>query len=160
MTKFVLDTNASNQIVKEDVAIADFSIDHEYFITSLQESEIESTNDPKIRRKLLDGLRTIENGVPDGRASHETFIWGMSPWGELAWAQDGGHFERLLGKLRDHPGRSNKRGNRGDALLIEVCLLQGHTLVSNDAAVQSLCQQEGVPCLSLLQLLSAVGPGD
>jgi len=158
MIKFLFDTNALNQIVKEGIETDALNPSHEYFITSLQKDELASTRNKEVKEKLLHGLKTMEINIPIKNTSLETAIWDKFYWGEMYWGQEGGHYDRLLRKLNECPRKRNDRGNVTDALLIEVCIIQGHTLVSNDSCIQSISNDEGIDCLNLNTFLSRYGP--
>ena len=147
--KFLLDTNAINRIVKGKIEISKFDRNHEYFITSVQEIELSKTNNIDIREKLLSGLKTIKVDVPVKNTNLETACWDNFYWGEMDWGQEGGHYDRLREKLGNYPGKKNNRGNVSDALILEVCIMQKLTIVSDDKAIQSVCSEENISCLTL-----------
>jgi hypothetical protein len=73
----------------------------------------------------------------------------------MKWGQEGEHYERLKSKLENLPRKKNDRGNVSDALIIEACLLQEHALISNDEAVQVICMEEGIMCMTLDEFLES-----
>jgi len=153
MKRFMFDTNAINQLIKENVDIELLDPSNVYFVTSIQINELSETKNEEIRRNLLTRFKIIEKKIPICKTDAETAPWGKLGWGKTGWGQDGGHYERLKRALESCPGNRNDRGNVSDALIIEVCLLQNHCLISNDKAVQTICQREGITCMTLDEFL-------
>ncbi len=145
----MFDTNAINQLIKENIDIELLDQSHDYFVTSIQINELSETKNEEIRRKLLTRFKIMENNIPVCKTNAETELWGKSGWGETGWGQNGGHYERLKNNLESCPRKKNDRGNVSDALIIEVCLLQNHSLISNDKDVHTICKNEGITCMTL-----------
>jgi predicted PilT family ATPase len=50
-------------------------------------------------------------------------------------------------------GNKSNRGNGFDALIVEVCKMNGMTLITNDRTVQKICGNIGVDWLTLKAFL-------
>ena len=153
MNSYMFDTNAINQLIKDEIDIEKLDQSHKYFITSVQMIELSATKNERTRQKLLDGFKVIEIELPVNKTNAETALWGSFGWGEMGWGQSGGHYERIKDKLDKYPRKKNDRGNPSDALIIEACLMQKHALISNEKAVQAICHEEGVTCMPLDEFL-------
>lgn len=155
--KYMFDTNALNQIIKQRIDASDFDKNHEYFITPVQYSEILQTNNSTVREKLLKGLEIIREIAPMGRVHIHSAPWGHFPWGHGPWGGGNGkYYGQVLKKLSECPGNKRRRGNNSDALIIETCKMDGMTLITNDRYVQKICVDIGVDWLTLDTFLGIV----
>ena len=156
-TKFMFDTNAINEIVKQGIDTTRLDQSHQYFISPVQLSELNQTKDPAIKERLFSGLKLIENSVPLSTTNIESAPWGEFPWGGAPWGAHGGYYKKIRAELSTFKTKRKDRGNSSDALIIETCLIQKLVLVSNDPEVQEVSSQLGVQCVAVTDFLKKCG---
>jgi len=155
--EYMFDTNALNKIIKGGVDTARFDKNNRYYITPVQRGEIEQTADLSLRRKLLRGLEVVEGSAPATSVEIRTAPWGHFPWGHGPWGGgDGKYYAEVMRRLSECPRNKNPRGNNCDALIIEVCKMNRITLVTNDRAGKRVCNDLGVPWLTLDEFLGGM----
>jgi len=148
--QYMFDTNALNEIIKRGVDTARFDKNNRYYITPVQRAEILQTADLSLRTKLLRGLEVVEEFAPATSVEIHTAPWGHFPWGHGPWGGgDGKYYAEVMRRLKCLRNKS-PRGNNSDALIIEVCKMNSITLVTNDVPAQKVCNDLGVPWLTLL----------
>jgi len=158
--RYIFDTVALNMMIKSGVDTAQFDRDHEYYITPVQRGEILMTKDWRLRGKLLEGLKVIENSTPVASVRIRSAPWGHFPWGHGPWGGgDGKYHPDILRRLSECRGNTSRRGNNEDALIIEVCKINMMTLVTNDKAAQQLSGDLGVSWVSVNAFLGGWGLG-
>jgi hypothetical protein len=144
----MLDTNIFNQILDESLALEMPPVG-EYFVTLWQENEIRKTSNLERRRRLLIMFKTISLITGTDVAQPKSTPWG-SPWGS-PWDGGGQYYQRIL---HAHENLKPKdRGNKADAVIIEICLYESITYVSCDFAAKAVAHQFGVSSLSLKEVL-------
>lgn len=151
----MFDTNALNEMIKEQIDPTHFDKEHKYFITPVQYSEILQTKNVSMREKLLKGLEVIKDFAPVREVHIYSAPWGHFPWGHGPWGGgDGKYYNQVLKKLAECSGNKSKRGNNFDALIIETCEINRMTLITDDESVQKVCTDIGVDCLGLKTFLT------
>jgi rRNA-processing protein FCF1 len=141
----MFDTHVFDQIIDNGIAVDSFPKDFSYYITHVQKNEIEAINNPtKLeRKKRLLGL------ISDSKFKvipTESFALGVSVLGE-AKLGNGGYIE----KLRDGNMKYTK-----DALIGEVVLKNGFTLLTNDELLASRVKSLGGKTLSTIEFFEKI----
>jgi predicted nucleic acid-binding protein len=138
----MFDTNALNRLVDRGLGASDLPRGDQFFVTASQIAELTKTREPTRREALLSGMRELEPALT--RARLRTGPYGIAPYGESPYG--GGedlHYSQALGALRRIGGKSSHRGDPTDALILEVCLAEGHTLVTDDEALAAVSRGLG-----------------
>src|ERR1700730_13174846 len=137
----ILDTNLFNDVADGKVLLSAFA-GRRLFATHVQLDELNNTPDIERREKLCAPFQRV---APDQLITSGA-IWGVSKWGEAAWAEDD-----LLARMRPVLEELDKRGrkkttahNEGcDLLTAATSLKRGLTLVTNDQRLRKVVQQFG-----------------
>lgn len=151
--QLMLDTNTFNRVLDGEVAIDALCSRGQLFVTPVQQQEIASTKSESRRQRLL----AVFHAVPATAKPLQTAVWGFGTWGGgQRWGQSGAHYgavRQAIESLGGKPARS--RGRFGDALIAEVCLEHGFTLVTDDGPLrQVFTQQFAGHALTLDELLA------
>jgi hypothetical protein len=134
--KYMVDTNIINWLVDGSLSTENFSPDAAFVATHIQHDELSKTRDSKRRQKLIDRFNTfVDSTLPT-----ESTILGISKLNSCKIG-DGRIFSRLksdLDLLND--GKCN---NSEDALIAEVAIVNGHTLITADEDLRTVAEQHG-----------------
>jgi predicted nucleic acid-binding protein len=138
---YVLDTNVFNWLLDGRIALEKLPSDGAYLATHIQMDEIGRTSDP-VRRGMLEhkfreiGTQVVptETAVPDIAVP------------DLTKVSDGVMFESLRSAL-DKANR--KKNNPEDALIADVAIQNGYTLITADADLAHVAAQHGGKVLRL-----------
>lgn len=147
--KAMLDTNAFNDLIKGQLPLVP-ARSVQYFCTNLQEAELRRTANEKLRTELLARFQTIAEEVGTQQIKQHSTPWG-SPW-VSPWGRGGKHYRDVLAALERE--KKGDRGNSYDAVLIETCIYEKLTFVSNDKAARKVAVSFGVEALSLEAFMS------
>jgi hypothetical protein len=153
----MFDTNAINKIVKQGIDTTRLDQSHQYFISSVQLSELNQTKEPAMKEKLIYGFKMIENSVSLSTTNIESAPWGGFPWGGAPWGANGGYYKKIKERLSTFKKKRKDRGNSSDALIIETCLIQKLVLVSDDFEVQEVSSDLEVECVTVTDFLKKCG---
>jgi hypothetical protein len=150
---YLLDTNIFNALIKKEIPLRAL-FNGQYFMTSWQEVEIRKTTNPDMREMLLSQLQSLQNPIPVSESTLYTTTWDAK-W-DSPWSPGGCFFHEILTELkrRQSSARKNK-SHQVDASIIEVCIFEGLTFVSNDSVARQVAGLFDVPTLSLHEDKSA-----
>lgn len=96
----------------------------EYFITHIQQDELQATKNAERRNELL---RTLHVVSPNSQAT-SVFVLGVSKLNQ-ACIGNGKYYSQILSKL---DSRKNKKSNRNDAIIGDTAINLGYTLITGD----------------------------
>ena len=133
---YVVDTNIINWLVDGRLGPNDLPSDGEYVATHVQRDELAKTKDEQRRTRLLTRFQTtIDREVPT-----ESLVVGISRIG-LAKISDG----KLYYSLRNALAARNKGklNNSHDALIAEVAIENGWTLLTADSDLSAVASDNG-----------------
>ena len=157
--KFMLDTNAYNQLLDNDISVDDLKGD--FFTTHIPEDELNNTRVEDRRKKLNAKFKEIhqkelptESAVwdtskldkakwTDSDTPTESFVLGTSRLGG-AKLGDGVSYDKILEFLEKI--KPNDRGNIKDALIGETASKQDMILVTDDYGLFYAVTNKGINC--------------
>ena len=139
----MLDTNIFNKLIDEVITLEDLPSDAPFLATPIQLMEINKTPEEGRRLILADKFHEL---VIESR-NIKTTLWGYSGWGEGAW--DATECYQPLKDALD--ARKKKLNNIEDALIAEVALVEGHTLITADTILAEVFGE----CLGQVILISS-----
>ena len=150
----MLDTNAYNQLLDNDISVDDLKGD--FFTTHIPEDELNNTRVEDRRKKLNVKFKEIhQKELPT-----ESAVWGTSKWNKAKWTDsdtptesfvvgtsrlggaklgDGSVYQSLLNLLEK--AKPKDRGDIKDALIGETSIKNKFILVTNDVAVQNAVKE-------------------
>lgn len=134
--RYVVDTSVINKFVDGSLAPEHLPDDGDYLASHVQVDELNKTKDEERRARLfLKFATTINNIVPT-----ESLVVGVSRIGQCK-ISDG----ILYGVLKSGLGALNgaKSNNSIDALIAEVAIKNGYTLITADYHLQKVSTQHG-----------------
>lgn len=135
MTNFVLDTNVFNRVLDNKLSIEQLPPGR-FFITHVQRDELDKTKDVVRRHALQEVLEAVDPArIPTASA-----IPGIALPGE-ATPSDGNLHSRLRGAL-DVLNKA-KPNNVYDALIGEVGIVHGFTLITADRDLAKVVNEHG-----------------
>jgi predicted nucleic acid-binding protein len=151
----MLDTNVLNDLVDLGVAAGDLPPRHRYYYTPSQEGEIAKTNSDHRRQQLEAGLAKLEAALSP--ASLKSAPLGVSPFGRAPFGGGSDAFySRVMAELRKT--RSGKKhSSHADALILEVCLVEGWILVTRDGDLARVATTLGLEVLATRAFLHRLG---
>lgn len=135
--KYVVDTSIINKLVDGSIHVDNLPSNGDYLASHIQIDEINKTKDEERRARLfLTFSKTIDNIVPT-----ESVVIGLSRIEECKIG-DGESYQ----KLKDSLDALNKKksNNANDALIAEVALKNGYTLITADYHMYEVAQQHDV----------------
>jgi len=145
--KYMVDTNIINWLVDGNLSTENFSSDSAFVATHIQHDELSKTRDLTRRQKLIDRFNTIV----DSTLPTESTILGTSKL-DYCRMGDGKIFSQLKSDLDllNH-GKSN---NSEDALIAEVAIVNGHTLITADEDLRTVAEKHGCNVTPLVKYKS------
>jgi len=132
----VVDTNVFNWLVDGSLSSEDLPADAEFVATHIQFDELNRTNDPERRARLSRRFKeTVDAMVPT-----DSFVPDVSrlDYGQLS---DGSRYTALKADLDALNG--GKANNIQDALIAEVAIANGYTLLTADFDLAKVAKQHG-----------------
>jgi rRNA-processing protein FCF1 len=156
INRVMFDTNVFNRIVDSDIDVTSLPASCEYYVTSLQHSELRKTQNLSRRKRLLSAFCELVWKRNTAESDIKSTPWGV-PWGS-PWNSGTGIYDEIRRRLDQNPQSKSKRGNKFDALIIEVCREEGFTLVSEDLAVREVARDYGVSVFALGEFLKVFPP--
>jgi len=134
--KYVVDTSVINKLVDGLIQPEDLPDDGEFVASHIQIDELNRTSDEDRRAKLfLKFARTIDELVPT-----ESFVLGVSRLGEGKLG-DGAAYSSVKSQLDALNG--GKANNSMDALIAEVAIRNGFTLLTADYHLKQVSEAYG-----------------
>jgi predicted nucleic acid-binding protein len=125
MKSYVVDTNIFNKLVDGMLSLADLPSDGQFLATHVQIDELNNTRDSERRARLF--LKFAE--IAPALVPTESFALDISRL-DLAKLSDGQLFQKLKNALDGL--NSGKPNNTHDALIAEVSVVNGFTLLTSD----------------------------
>jgi len=151
---FMFDTNIFNHILDRSIDLDALPRNFRYFVTHIQEDEIEKTKEKYPER--WEELRKIFVSILQEKIATESFALNISRLGH-AKLSDGVLYDRLLSELEKLDRRTGKKHNNVnkacDVLIAETCIKNGLILVSNDENLREVIRANGGWAISLDQFL-------
>ncbi len=156
INRVMFDTNVFNRIVDSDIDVTSLPTSCEYYVTSLQHSELRGTQNLSRRKRLLSAFSELVWERNTAESDIKSTPWGV-PWGS-PWDSGTGIYDEIERRLDQSPQSKSKRGNKFDALIVEVCREEGFILVSEDLAVREVAPAYGVFVLTFGEFLRDFPP--
>lgn len=142
---YVLDTNVFNHLVEGKISSGQLPTDAPLYITDHQADEIAACEDKAKRTRMVVLLCRMRIGFEPTM----TTVLGLSRLGGSALG-DGKLFKEILANLDDKNKRKNM-ANRRDALIGELAIARGHTLISHDGDLCEAVRSLGGKTLDLIE---------
>lgn len=133
---YVVDTNIFNKLIDGRVGIDELPSDAPYIATHVQIDELNNTKDSERRARLF----LIFAEMRPQLVPTESAAWDVSRWDQAKWS-DGALFEKIKQDL-DTLNKS-KANNVHDALIAEVAIANGFTLLTADHDLAKVSQDIG-----------------
>ena len=133
---YILDTCAFNDLLDGTFRLGDISSDGRFIVTHVQRDELMATPDEARKTQLVSKFEEVDPiFVPT-----ETFCCDVSRLDGWAKLGDG----RLFGQLKTFlDAKRRKANNTQDALIAEVAIANGFTLVTSDANLAEVATKCG-----------------
>lgn len=133
---YVLDTNIFNWLIDGRIQPADLPVDGDYVATHVQIDELNKTGDADRRAMLFLKFAEIRPKV----VPTESTVWDVSRWDQAKWG-NGDVYQRLKAEL-DILNKA-KPNNIFDALIAEVAIVNGYTLLTADSDLAKTVDRHG-----------------
>lgn len=134
--KYVVDTNIFNRLVDGLLSTGDLPGDGEFIATHVQVDELNKTSDPERRAQLFLKFATVVDAV----VPTESTVLGVSRL-DYSKLSDGTRYDNLKADL-DSLNRG-KANNPHDALIAEVAIVNGCTLLTADYHLTEVAKRHG-----------------
>ncbi len=134
---YILDTNIFNKLVDGKFSINNLPSNCSFVATHIQIDEINNTKNAERRAQLFLMFAQIRPEI----LPTESFVFDKSRWDQGKWG-DGLTFEKLKTDL-DSLNKS-KSNNIQDALIAEVALINGITLLTGDGDLADVSEKYGI----------------
>ncbi len=145
----MFDTNVFNKILDEEIDVESVHKGKPYFVTHIQQNEIENTKNPERRKALLNTF----HGINKTQVPTESGFWGLSVWGGAKWSAEDGVIQAIIEKL--NAKNKSKTNNGHDALIAETALKNKYTLVTDDGDLREVMLDMGGIAMSFQEFLSS-----
>ncbi|MGA2457496.1 MAG: PIN domain-containing protein [Terriglobales bacterium] len=122
--KYVVDTCIFNKLRDGKLQPSDLPSDGRLVVTHIQVDEINNTSDKELRARLILAFA----GIAPEIVPTETFLYDVSRLDRAKM----GNGEVFLAVKTALDGREKKRNNTQDALIAEVAIVNGFTLLTSD----------------------------
>ena len=134
--KCIVDTNIINRLVDGSLSTDDLPRDAEFLATHVQIDELNKTSDSERRARLfLKFATTVDTLVPT-----ESTVTGISRL-DHSKLSDGARYDSLKADLDSvNQGKAN---NPHDALIAEVAIANGYTLLTADYHLAEVAKKRG-----------------
>ena len=133
--KYVVDTCVINWLLDRKIAREDLPPNGDFLVTYVQVEELNRTAGETRRLQLFLLFAMLHAEI----VITETADWGVAPFGMFKLGT-GQHFESLR---RELDARVARASNKGDALIAEVALANGHTLLTADRNLAEVVKAHG-----------------
>jgi len=137
MKRYVVDTCLINKLVDGTVGADELPNDGSFVASHIQIDEINRTNDFQRRTKLLKKFEEIINEI----LPTESGVFGISRFDKARFG-DGVSYESIKRKLDIRNG--GKSNNSEDALIAEVAMENGYTLLTADFHLYQVAYELGI----------------
>jgi predicted nucleic acid-binding protein len=136
MARFMFDTNVFGKILWIQVPHSLLTDRHEYFVTHIQNDELNAAPQ-RVKNRLL----TVFQVIPQQRIPTETAIWGISRF-DMAKLGDGKLYNLILSELGNKKPLEAEN-NIKDALIGETAINNEIILVTDDKALIDSVERHG-----------------
>jgi predicted nuclease of predicted toxin-antitoxin system len=132
--KCIVDTNIFNKLLDGSLMIDDLPSNTEFVATHVQVDELNNTKDSERRAQLF--LKFAE--LRPELVETESLIWGVTRWGMGRWG-----VEEVVQKIESELNSLNKgkKNNILDALIAEVAIVNGWSLLTADTDLAEVAQR-------------------
>ena len=141
---YILDSCVFNRLLDKRVCLSDISSNGVFVATLVQRGELEATKDEARSDQLLATFKQVSRRIDPT----ETFCFDISHLDFDKWG-DGQLFTKLKATLDAKNGGAKigaeypKLNNARDALIAEVAIVQGFTLVTADRDLAEVAEEHG-----------------
>jgi len=134
--KYVVDTSIINKLVDGKIDPSELPTDGEFIASHIQIDELGKTKDDVRRAELLTRFDELDAEI----VKTESAVWGRSKWGRAKFG-DGITRQKLKTVLdaRNH----RKKNNVNDALIAEIAIKNGFTLLTTDYDLWKVMESYG-----------------
>jgi hypothetical protein len=129
------------------LSLPELPADGKFIATHIQLDEIKAIRDPENRART----EAIFTEIVSSSVPTESCVWDISDWDQAKWSSDD-TWEQIrdaLDQLQSHPN------NQKDALIAEVALKSGYTLVIDGRNLHLVCRQFSCDSILLREHLTA-----
>ena len=133
---YLLDTNIFNRLIDGTMRLDNLPADAVLYATHIQIDEINRTRDHERRAQLALRFASVRPTV----LPTESAVWDVSRWDHAKWS-DGQLLEQL--KQRLDTRNKAKSNNIQDALIAEVAIANGLTLLTADRDLAAVVSELG-----------------
>ena len=144
----MFDTNVFNKILDEEIDVECMHKGKPYFVTHIQQNEIENTKNFDRRTALLNTF----HGINKTQVPTESAFYGISVWGGAKWSAEDGVIQEIIERL--NAKNRSKKNNGHDALIAETSLKNKYALVTDDSDLRQVLQDMGGIAMSFQEFLS------
>jgi predicted nucleic acid-binding protein len=134
---YVVDTSLINKLVDGTVRAEELPNDGSFVASHIQMDELSRTSNAQRKAKLLEKFSEIIDEV----LPTESFVLGISRLGEGRLG-DGASYQAIKGDLDSRNKR--KKNNSEDALIAEVAMKNGYTLLTADFDLYQVAYAHGI----------------
>jgi predicted nucleic acid-binding protein len=147
-TEYLLDTNAINAALDQNIQPGRITSRGAVFVTHIQVNELQASKRSERQRALLEALSAID----PAKVSTSAAVWNVSELGGAEWGDANGLYQPLLAALNARNG--GKRNNAQDALIGVTAIARGMILVTNDADLAEAVRGLGGAAVSFENFLA------
>ncbi len=142
MSRFMVDTNVFNRLVKGVISECDLPSGR-YLATHVQRDELGATPDGGLGSALI---AKFEN-IVDNELATESFVLDLSRLDQAKLSHDGSQFDAMLARLVELDNARGKRPQRNnqvrDVLIAETSIKHGVTLLTCDKNLERVTTEFG-----------------
>jgi predicted nucleic acid-binding protein len=150
-SKYLLDTNVFNWLVKGDLSIFDLPSDGDLIATPVQRAELEATPGDEKRKILLATFSEVVTGL---FSTSFAFDVPGAGFGQGRWTCG-----KLVDLIQSDLDRDRKKPNNlQDALIAETAITNGFTLVTCDGPLKQVAETRGCHVLFFEKRICATPP--
>ncbi len=172
MKNFMFDTNIFNHILDFEIDLETIKGKGNFFITHIQQDEINNTPESPRKKLLVEIFNSIANndistssvviGVSRiGRAKlggnsipTESALWDISHWDDSKWGKENVLYQPIKDKLDSR--NNHKKNNPKDALIAETSIKNNFTLITHDKDLYSVTTFFHGSCANFYHLLNDI----
>jgi len=136
LMKYVVDTSIVNKLVDGKIAASELPTDGEFVASHIQIDELKKTKDAERRVKLLTRFVELDAEI----VKTESAVFGRSKFGRAKFG-DGITVPALRAALDALNG--SKPNNANDALIAEIAINNGFTLLTSDYDLNAIVESYG-----------------
>ncbi len=146
----MFDTNIFNHIIEGKIILEQTENVHQYFITHIQQDELNATKNIEKKQELLNIFKIVEQIL----IPTESALWEISDWDSSKWNEKIGLYNKVLMQLEKE--KPHHRGNKKDALIGETAIKTSTILITDDNALRKTVTKLGGRAMSLNDFLQEI----